>query len=214
MKFFKTFLAGMVVSFIGSVPLGYLNIIGSNIYMADGAAHLLFYLLGIIAIEAIVIAITLYFAKWLIQKKKLIFWLEMTTVLFLVFLAGNFYLASESPEQTNLITPIGKTWTGVFIFGVVMSALNVIQLPFWAGWNVYLLANGYIQESKLSAILYLIGALSGTMAGMTVFAIVVSKASGAASPFLEGKMHLLIPILFLSLAALQVLKMVKKFRMK
>lgn len=212
MKLLKNFLAGIVVSFVGSIPLGYLNIIGCKIFMEDGGMHLFFYILGIIVIEGVVIAVTLSLAKWLIQQKKLVFWLELTTVLFLVFLAGNFYFASESNDQSNLVTPIGKTLTQIFVFGVVMSALNVVQLPFWAGWNIYLLDNGYIQEGKLSASLYLIGALSGTMAAMIVLAIVVSEASTITPPFLEGKMHLLLPVLFLSLAGLQAFKMVKKYR--
>lgn len=211
MKHFKNFLAGLVVSFIGSIPLGYLNVIGCNIYMDDGSLHLLFYILGVIAIEGIVIAVTLSFAKWLIQQKNLIFWLELTTVLFLIFLAGNFYFATESTTESNIVTHSGKNISGIFIFGAVMSALNVVQLPFWAGWNIYLLDNGYIQEGKLSSSLYLIGALSGTMAAMIVLALVVSEASTITPPFLEGKMHLLLPILFLSLAAVQVFKMVKKY---
>ncbi len=212
MRQLKNFFAGIVVSFVGSLPLGYLNIIGLNIYIADGGTHLLFYLLGIIVIEFVVIAITLYFAKWLIQQKKLIFWLELITVVFLIFLAGNFYFATGSLEQTNLITPVGKTLPEIFIFGVVLSALNVVQLPFWAGWNIYLLDNKYIQAGKLSTAFYLIGALAGTLSGMIFFAIVASQALQFAPQFLEGKTHLLIPILFLSLAALQVFKMVKKFR--
>ncbi|MBL0339906.1 MAG: hypothetical protein IPP71_02720 [Bacteroidetes bacterium] len=200
-----------MVSFIGSVPLGYLNIIGSNIYLKDGAYHLLYFLLGIITLEAIVIILTLSLANWLIQQKKLIFWLEMVTVVFLVFLAGNFYFASASTENVNLVSPEGKTFSGMFLFGLILSVLNVVQWPFWAGWNIYLVDNGYIQKGKLPATLYLIGALAGTVTGMFVFALVVSQASNISVPFLNTKVQLLIPILFLLLAGLQIFKMVKKY---
>ncbi|HMT28769.1 MAG TPA: hypothetical protein PKD91_05770 [Bacteroidia bacterium] len=214
MKLWKNFLAGLVVSFIGSVPLGYLNIIGSNIYMKDGGTQLTFYILGIISIEAVVIAFTLYLANWLIQQKKLIFWIEMATVVFLVFLAGNFYFASVSSENVNLVSPEGKTFSGMFLFGLILSVLNVVQWPFWAGWNIYLVDNGYIQKGKLPATLYLTGALAGTVTGMFVFAYVVSQASNISIPFLNTEIQLLIPILFLLLAGLQIFKMVKKYRKK
>ena len=57
----KNILVGFLVSFIGSIPLGYLNVIGFEIYKYQGLTTTIFYLLGVICIEFFVIYCTLIF---------------------------------------------------------------------------------------------------------------------------------------------------------
>ena len=71
MKALKNIVVGFLVSFIGSIPLGYLNIIGFVVYSKSGMNNLLLYLLGVITIEALVIYCTLLFADKLSKNKKL-----------------------------------------------------------------------------------------------------------------------------------------------
>jgi hypothetical protein len=65
MQIVKNILVGFVVSFVGSIPLGYLNIIGFEIYKQQGISTTVFYLLGVIFIEFFVIYFTLIFANTL-----------------------------------------------------------------------------------------------------------------------------------------------------
>jgi hypothetical protein len=52
-KGFKKILVGFSVRFIGLNPLGYLNIVGFEIYSAFGVEDLLLYLLGVICVEGL-----------------------------------------------------------------------------------------------------------------------------------------------------------------
>ena len=74
---------GFLVSFIGSIPLGYLNVIGFDIYNSTGIRSTLLYLLGVICIECCVIFLTLVFANTLHKKEKLLKFIEGFSILFL-----------------------------------------------------------------------------------------------------------------------------------
>lgn len=59
----KNTAVGFLVSFLGSLPFGYLNLIGFQVYAEKGFESLIFYLLGVIIVESVVIYSTLLFAK-------------------------------------------------------------------------------------------------------------------------------------------------------
>ena len=58
MQILKNISVGFLVSFIGSIPLGYLNIVGYEVYKSFGLNETIFYLLGVISIEFFVIYFT------------------------------------------------------------------------------------------------------------------------------------------------------------
>lgn len=61
-----------LLRFIGLVPLGYLNIVGFEIYSVFVAEQLFLYLLNVILVEAFIICFTHMFVKRLVNNKKLI----------------------------------------------------------------------------------------------------------------------------------------------
>ena len=71
MKYLKNFIVGFLVSFVGSIPLGYLNFIGFEIYNKSDFTQLIHYLFGVVIIEGIVIYLTLYFANKLNLNPKI-----------------------------------------------------------------------------------------------------------------------------------------------
>jgi hypothetical protein len=71
MQNIKNIFVGFLVSFIGSIPLGYLNVVGFDIYAQKGMQSTIWYLLGVICIEFIVIFFTLIFAKKLAENIQL-----------------------------------------------------------------------------------------------------------------------------------------------
>ena len=67
----KNISVGFLVSFVGSIPLGYLNVVGYEIYLQQGFTTTICYLLGVILIEFFVIYFSLIFANQLASNAKL-----------------------------------------------------------------------------------------------------------------------------------------------
>ena len=80
MQRFKNILVGFLVSFIGSIPLGYLNLAGLEIYSKSGLHNLILFLFGVVFIETFVIYFTLLFAKQLVNNKNLMKFIDFFSV--------------------------------------------------------------------------------------------------------------------------------------
>lgn len=205
MKYLKNFVVGLLVSFVGSIPLGYLNFIGFEIYNKSTFLELVYYLLGVVIIEGIVIYLTLYFANKLNLNPKIKKFITIFSIFFLVALA--YYFSTESSnnyEKTNyfLVYP-------AFVTGIILSFLNFAQIPFWLSWNLYLLNQNYISSEKKESITYILGTLFGTFSGMLALIFGLKKVTQTGivnSNFITNKIW----ILFLGLAIFQVYQLYKQ----
>ena len=101
MQAIKNIVVGFVVSFIGSLPLGYLNIVGVEILSELGLNQLIFYLFGVISIEAFVIYSTVIFSNKLAESKKLMKFIDFFAVFFLLLIAYLFYAYSDQVRNAH-----------------------------------------------------------------------------------------------------------------
>jgi hypothetical protein len=210
MSALKNSLVGFAVSFVGSIPLGYLNIIGFEIYKQQGTSATIFYLLGVIFIELFVIYFTLIFANKVAFNAKWTKYIEVFSVIFMFVLAYVFYAnATKNQSQGNEFSHFG--YWGTFTSGLFLNCLNVVQIPFWTGWNVYLLNGNYIEISGRRKYFYVLGTLIGTFSGM--FAIILSLHfltlnTGFLAKYLAT---VIIPLVFIGLGVIQMMRFYKKY---
>ncbi len=206
----KNSLVGFLVSYIGSVPLGYLNVVGYEIYDKWGIEKLLYYLLGVVFIEVLVVYVTLIFANKLVSNKKLMKAIDVFGFFFLLFLAYSFYSYSNQTvsghnylEKYILYSP--------FLIGLLLSSLNFLQLPFWTGWNLYLINGNYITTEKKNRYFYVFGTSLGTLSGMITLVFLLNAIAVNTSSFSKYIMPVIIPLFFLTLAFFQGYKVFKKY---
>lgn len=208
MKYIKQIIVGFVISFIGSIPLGYLNFIGFEIYNKSNLSQLIYYLLGVVIIEGIVIYITYFFALKLNLKPQLKKWISIFSIFFLILLTYYFY-----PNQTYFIDnyKLENKFLSIpsFLIGIILSCLNFAQIPFWFSWNIYLINENYIATEKKQCYIYVLGTLLGTFCGMILLILGLKKISkqGLIS---ENFISENIWIIFLGLAVFQFFQFVKK----
>ncbi|MDI1318316.1 hypothetical protein [Flavobacterium sp.] len=209
MQHLKNILVGFLVSFLGSIPLGYLNVIGFEIYKSTGMQSTLFYLLGVICVEFVVIYLTLIFANKLVSNAKLLKFIEAFSILFMFVLAYVFYSsANSSAGNTTVFSHLGKSF---FFSGIVYSCLNFIQIPFWLSWNLYLLNGNYIEVSKSRKYFYVLGTAAGTFCGILVLILSLNYFAGNVDFLSKYLMKLIIPIIFLGLGIFQAITFYRKY---
>lgn len=196
---------GFLVSFIGSIPLGYLNVIGFQIYEKSGLQPTIHYLLGVICIEFLVIYFTLIFAEKLAENKRLTKYIEGFSVLFMFILAAVFYFGSNS--KTDYTSSFNYS---PFVLGMVLSCLNFIQIPFWTGWNLYLLNGKYIEISNTRKYAYVVGTVIGTFFGMLTLVLSLHYFATNVDFVANYLMKVIIPSVFLILGIFQGIKFYRK----
>ncbi|TDW47009.1 hypothetical protein EV144_10525 [Flavobacterium sp. 270] len=201
---------GFLVSFIGSIPLGYLNLAGLEIYTKSGLHNLVFFLFGVIFVETFVIYFTLLFAKQLVKNKKLMKIIDFFAVIFMFVLAYFFYsnATSTSGLSSNLNSYLMYS---PFVIGVILNCFNFLQLPFWTSWNLYLVNSKYITTEKKLKYYYIAGTLIGVFLGMLSLIVTLQHIFQRTNQFSEYIMPVFIPLFFVLLGSIQVFKVYKKY---
>lgn len=209
MQNLKNISVGFLVSFIGSIPLGYLNVVGYNIFNSSGLSATVNYLLGVVFIEFFVILGTLLFANILHSNLKILKFIEAFSVFFMFILAYVFYLNGISEQENRTVFSIISH--SFFISGIVLSCLNFIQIPFWLSWNLYLLNGNFIEISKHKKYFYIVGTITGTFAGMLVLILSLNYLALEFEFFKLFLFRFVFPFVFVGLGIFQGIKFYKKY---
>jgi threonine/homoserine/homoserine lactone efflux protein len=167
MKFLRIFITGMFISFLGTLPLGTLNIAAMQISISDGVRPAIYFALGALLVEVIYVRISLVAMDWVRKRKRLFQWFEWLTVLIISALAISSFIAAADPEEKKnvlLSYSFHRFW-----LGVVLSALNPVQIPFWFGWSTALFTKKILQPKNSHYNMYILGIGVGTFVGNLVF---------------------------------------------
>lgn len=209
MQNLKNIAVGFLVSFIGSIPLGYLNVVGFDIYSQKGFLSVVYYLLGVISVEFFVILFTLIFANRLASNQKLTKYIEGFSIVFMFILAAVFYFGSNSESDNQ--TVFSNIQHNYFLAGLLLSCFNFIQIPFWTGWNLYLLNGNYIEVSNTRKYFYVFGTVAGTFFGMLTLILSLHYFATNVEFLSKYLMQIIIPLVFVGLGILQAVKFYRKY---
>jgi len=197
----------MLISFLGSLPLGTLNIASMQISISDGVMQAMLFSVGSLLAEMIYVRLSLVAMDW-VRKREFLFkmleWITLTIVLILA--ASSFYSAMNPSVKENVFlgSPLPK-----FILGFSMSAVSPAQIPFWFGWSTVLLTKKILLPLNKHYNLYIIGIGLGTLIGNCVFIfggrIVAGKLQNS-----HQVINWAIGSIFLITALIQIWKMTRK----
>src|SRR5688572_6378261 len=102
--FIRIFLIGLVISLLGSLPLGSLNITAMQLSVQENTRNAIRYGLGVALIEIIYVRISLKGIDWVMEHNTIFRVLEWCTVfLFLILAISSFITAGKKDEaQKNI----------------------------------------------------------------------------------------------------------------
>ena len=167
MKLLRILATGLLISFLGTLPLGTLNIAAMQISISDGIRPALYFALGALLVEVIYVRMSLVAMDWVRKRKKLFRALEWFTILIILALAITSFIAAADPhEKKNVILSYSfhRFW-----LGVTLSALNPVQIPFWFGWSTVLFTKKILLPKNSHYNIYITGIGIGTLIGNLLF---------------------------------------------
>ncbi len=168
LKLARVFFWGMLISFLGSLPLGTLNVAAMQIGIQESIWNALLFSFGSLLVEMIYVRISLVGIDWVRKQAKLMKMMEWITLGIIIALAvGSFIAATNSnPQAKNAFL---NNNLNRFLLGVIMCALNPVQIPFWFGWSAVLFTKKILEPKAGQYNTYIIGIGLGTLAGNCVF---------------------------------------------
>ena len=207
MRLARIFFIGMLISFLGSLPLGTLNIAAMQISISDGILAALQFSFGSLLAEVVYVRLSLVAMDWIRKKETIFRILEWVTLAIVVVLAiSSFYAAMHPAVKENVFlgSPLPK-----LLLGFSMSAVSPAQIPFWFGWSTVLLARKILLPKNNHYNSYIMGIGLGTLIGNCLFIfggrLIADKVKNS-----EQTLNWIIGAIFLITAIIQVWKMTKK----
>jgi threonine/homoserine/homoserine lactone efflux protein len=164
----KIALTGLLISFLGALPLGSLNIAAMQIALEENKKNAFAFAMGVAIVEIVYVRISLQAMDWVMEHQQLFYSMEWITVAIFLILAGSsFWVAFKKQGATKNIllnNKINRFW-----LGLSMSAINPVQIPFWFIWSTYLLSNKVLLPTQTQFNSYTTGIGVGTITALTIF---------------------------------------------
>lgn len=167
----RLFLTGLLISFLGTLPLGTLNVLAAKMAVQEGIGPAIWFSLGALIVEMVYVRLSLVAMDWILRQRRWLRVLENLTVIIILLLAlGSFWAAAHPSQGRNIVigflspAPIPRLLTGL-----LLSAINPLQIPFWFGWSTVLFSKKILQPRNDHYNIYIAGIGVGTFAGNAVF---------------------------------------------
>jgi threonine/homoserine/homoserine lactone efflux protein len=163
----RIFMTGMFISFLGSLPLGTLNVAAMQLAITDGYTQAILFSLGSLFVEMIYVRLSLVGMDWIRKQERIFKILEWVTLLIVIALAvSSFYAAIHPKTEKNIF--LSSTLPRFFL-GAAMCAVSPVQIPFWFGWSTVLFTKKVLLPKNSHYNSYIVGIGIGTFIGNCVF---------------------------------------------
>jgi threonine/homoserine/homoserine lactone efflux protein len=164
----RIFVTGLFISFLGTLPLGTLNVAAMQISVTDGLMPAIYFALGAMVVEIFYVRVSLVAMDWVRRHKRIFRLLEWLSIAVVAALAITTFIAAAHPSGSGRNVILSNTLHR-FWLGVTMSAINPVQIPFWFGWSTVLFTRQVLLPRADNYNIYIAGIGIGTLIGNAIF---------------------------------------------
>ena len=158
----------MFISFLGSLPLGTLNVAAMQIGIQESIKDATWFSLGSLLVEMVYVRISLIGIDWVRKQHKLMKAMEWITLVIILALAVGSFIAAGQADGGGKNVLLNNNMHR-FLLGMFMCAINPVQIPFWFGWSTVLFTKKILEPKSAHYNSYITGIGIGTLLGNCVF---------------------------------------------
>ena len=170
----QVFLIGAIISFIGSIPPGTLNLSVLQLGLEHKTKVALRFSLAVAIVEYPYAWIGVVFEDLITSSPVIVDNFQLiTAVVMLVIGAFSIWSARKPSEFSVRFNESG------FRRGIVLSILNPMAIPFWVAYTAFLKSQGWIDVSTQWLVhSYVLGTSVGVMILLVLFTFLAQRLSG------------------------------------
>ncbi len=195
------FSVGLLVSFLGSLPLGVLNITILDISLKKGMRAAVQFALACALVELVYSYVSVLLTRYLIEFPNLRPFTEVVAAVTLLGMGVYYLRKPKSPvaSKNKAVSP--------FYLGLTLSLINIVAFPFWILYTTLLQGKGIVSLSGSPLIAsYVLGIAVGAVGCLLVFAYASRLLDRFVARY-QHRMDAAIGSLFIFLAACQFLSL-------
>lgn len=200
-------LIGFGISFVGSLPLGILNLTAIEVAVAKRFYQVFLFALGVIIIEYGQAYIGIRFSDYMLSNPTVNEIIQIGVIpLFLI--AGTAYLISGYRKRKAVRKGMKKSKVAEkevppFMKGIMLSMINPLAIPYWLAVTTSLNAAGQLNYDFIHT--FLCGIVMGTFTALVLYGSVGEVLETKLKKY-EKYFNSVIGIMLISLAIIQVYK--------
>lgn len=167
----QVFLVGLIISFIGSIPPGTLNLAVLQLGMEQKVKTALRFAMAVSIIEYPYAWIGVVFEDWVTSSPLIVDNFQLITAIVMTVIGAFSIWSARKPSEFSV-----RFNESGFRRGIILSILNPMAIPFWVAYTAFLKSQGWIDLSTPWLVhSYVLGTAVGVMILLIIFAFLAKR---------------------------------------
>lgn len=184
MTLFIPFLTGLVAAIVGVLPPGLINMTVAKVRLTDGLKRAMIFVLGALLVIAIQTYVSVLCALYISQHQEIVTTLRLIGLIVFVVLTLYFFFFAKKPDLNDNRIQL-KSKRSRFFMGMLISALNLLPVPYYVVISVTLASYGYFDFSWGQEVSLVVGVVAGSFLVFYSYMIFVAHLKSKTDFFLQ-----------------------------
>ncbi len=171
------FFLGFLAALIGVIPPGLLNMTAANISLREGHVRGIMFSVGACVIVFVQTFIASIFARYISNHIEVVEVLQRVAFIIFILITIYFLFIAKKPTKPSVELKI-RSKHSRFFQGMLLSAINVLPIPYQAYTTITLASFGWLEFDKISILSYVSGAVMGTFVMLYMYIFFFDKIKG------------------------------------
>lgn len=168
------FFLGLIITFVGVIPPGLLNMTAAKISLKEGSPRGILFSIGVCVIVCFQTYLAAIFAKYLSNHPEVVDILQRVALVIFILITIYYLLLARKQPKPDVEANV-RSKHRRFFQGMLLSALNVFPIPYQAYMTITLASFGWLTFETYSIISYVAGAASGTFVMLYIYIFFFDK---------------------------------------
>jgi threonine/homoserine/homoserine lactone efflux protein len=169
----QVFIIGLIISFIGSIPPGTLNLAVLQLGMEHKIKVALRFAVAVSIIEYPYAWVAVVFEDWITSSPVIVENFQLITAIVMLVIGAFSVWSARKPSEFSV-----RFNESGFRRGLILSILNPMAIPFWIAYTAFLKSQGWIDLSTQWRVhSYVLGTSVGVMILLTLFTFLAKRLS-------------------------------------
>jgi len=201
--FILTFIAGVLISFIASLPTGPVNLAIVHATLVNGKRSGLMIAYGALLLELIYCTVAIFGVNFIFTQENLLRQLSLVSIPVLIGM-GLFSMFKKDFLKRNYQPKRGNE----FFTGITLTLTNPMLLFFWITVSAFLQSNEWMRDKFADQLMFILGVGTGIFLLFYFLILITSRQNKKITPRFKRNMNVVLGWVFIGLAVFLSVKAV------
>ena len=206
MAFLLPLFLGFSIAFLAVILPGLINMTAAKISLEEGKTQALSFAVGASIVVFFQTYLAVLFARFISIHTEIISMLQEIGILIFTGLSIFFFWIAKKPKKPKADIKI-KGKSNRFFFGILMSMINFLPIPFYVFASMSIASSGYFHFERYEILNFVLGVVLGSFTVFYIY-LVAFKSIENKTKFLMKNINTIIGCVTLSMALFTLFKLI------